>query len=59
MNYVSERLRLLFVGITRAKQELILTWNSGRDGGLLPSLPFQALLGYWEERLADLEEETS
>jgi DNA helicase-2/ATP-dependent DNA helicase PcrA len=59
LNYVSERLRLLFVGITRAKQELILTWNSGRDGGLFPSLPFQALLGYWEERLADLGEETS
>jgi DNA helicase-2/ATP-dependent DNA helicase PcrA len=57
LDYVSERLRLLYVGITRAKQELILTRNTGRDGGLLPSVPFQALLSFWEEQLADLGEE--
>jgi DNA helicase-2/ATP-dependent DNA helicase PcrA len=57
LGYVSERLRLLYVGITRAKRELILTWNTGRDGALRPAEPFQALLGYWEERLADLGEE--
>ncbi len=28
--YVSERLRLLFVGITRAKKGLHISWNSGR-----------------------------
>jgi DNA helicase-2/ATP-dependent DNA helicase PcrA len=58
LDYVSERLRLLYVGITRAKRELILTRNTGRDGGLLPAVPFQALLDYWEEQLADLGEET-
>ena len=54
LEYVAERLRLLYVGITRAKRELIVTWNTGRDGGLLPAEPFQALLGYWEKRLSDL-----
>lgn len=31
INYASERLRLLYVGITRAKRELIITWNTGRQ----------------------------
>ncbi len=55
--YVSERLRLLYVGITRAKRELFLTWNTGRDGKLLPAEPFQALVRFWERRLSDLGEE--
>jgi DNA helicase-2/ATP-dependent DNA helicase PcrA len=54
LDYVAERLRLLYVGITRAKRELVVTWNTGRDGELLPAEPFQALLGYWEKRLSDL-----
>ena len=54
LEYVAERLRLLYVGITRAKRELVVIWNTGRDGGLLPAEPFQALLGYWEKRLSDL-----
>jgi len=28
--YVKERLRLLYVGITRARREVIITWNMGR-----------------------------
>jgi DNA helicase-2/ATP-dependent DNA helicase PcrA len=28
--YAAERLRLLYVGITRAKEDLILMWNMGR-----------------------------
>ncbi|NCP87371.1 ATP-dependent helicase [bacterium] len=32
VDYVKERLRLLYVGITRAKRELIITFNSGRKG---------------------------
>ncbi|HOG47012.1 MAG TPA: ATP-dependent helicase [Anaerolineae bacterium] len=30
LDYICERLRLLYVGITRARKDLILTWNSGR-----------------------------
>jgi DNA helicase-2/ATP-dependent DNA helicase PcrA len=56
LEYVSERLRLLYVGITRAKKELFITWNTGRDGKLLPTLAFQALIGYWEKRLSDMGE---
>ena len=32
LDYVRERLRLLYVGITRARKELVITWNTGRPG---------------------------
>jgi DNA helicase II / ATP-dependent DNA helicase PcrA len=48
INYVKERLRLFYVGLTRAKKELIVTWNSGRQGDATPSLPFADLMGWWE-----------
>ena len=52
LDYVRERLRLLYVGITRAKKELIITWNTGRPGpnqaDLTQALPFVALQAYWE-----------
>jgi DNA helicase-2/ATP-dependent DNA helicase PcrA len=47
---VRERLRLLYVGITRAKKELILTWNTGRTGEQTQALPFSALQGWLESR---------
>lgn len=50
IQYAAERLRLLYVGITRARQELVLTWNTGRQGKCTPSIPFSALLKYWNER---------
>ena len=50
LDYVRERLRLLYVGITRAKKELVVTWNTGRKGGLQPAEPFVALLDYWSKR---------
>jgi DNA helicase-2/ATP-dependent DNA helicase PcrA len=50
LDYVAERLRLLYVGITRAKKELVITWNSGRQGSLQPAIPFIALQNYWEGR---------
>ena len=52
LDYVRERLRLLYVGITRAKQELVVTWNSGRAATSRPeavqTLPFVALQTHWE-----------
>jgi len=47
MEYVRERLRLLYVGITRARRSLILTWNTGRRGVNRPAEPFLALSNYW------------
>jgi DNA helicase-2/ATP-dependent DNA helicase PcrA len=48
LDYVRERLRLLYVGITRAKKELVLTWNTGRQGDQTPAIPFAALQGFIE-----------
>jgi DNA helicase-2/ATP-dependent DNA helicase PcrA len=31
LDLVKERLRLFFVGLTRARQELIVTWNTGQQ----------------------------
>ena len=41
--YARERLRLLYVAITRDKAELIITWNNGRSGKSTPAVPFMAL----------------
>ena len=49
LDYVRERLRLLYVGITRAKKELAITWNTGRQGDQTPAIPFAALQGWWDE----------
>ena len=43
LEYIRERLRLLYVGITRAKKELIVTWNTGRQGEMQPAVPLVAL----------------
>jgi DNA helicase-2/ATP-dependent DNA helicase PcrA len=50
MDYVKERLRLFYVGITRAKQDLLVTWNTGRQGDATPSLALAALIGWMEEQ---------
>ncbi len=50
IEYAAERLRLLYVGITRARKELIVTWNTGRRGDAQPALPLVALQAYWESR---------
>ncbi len=51
LDYVRERLRLLYVGITRAKKELILTWNTGRSRQAKQmAVPFIALHTWWEEK---------
>jgi DNA helicase-2/ATP-dependent DNA helicase PcrA len=43
MDCCAERLRLLYVGITRAKRELIVTWNTGKGGDLRPAKPLPSL----------------
>jgi superfamily I DNA/RNA helicase len=42
----------LYVGITRAKRDLIVTWNTGRSpsGALQPAAPLLALHAWWEAR---------
>ncbi len=47
-SYATERMRLLYVGITRAKRDLIMTWNSGKRGDQQPAVPFIALQTFWE-----------
>jgi DNA helicase-2/ATP-dependent DNA helicase PcrA len=51
--YIAERLRLLFVGITRARKELVITWNTGRQGEAQPAIPLVALQGFWEQQARD------
>ena len=56
LDYIRERLRLFYVGITRARKELIVTWNTGRQGKAQPSLPLVALMNFRAERLSQLGE---
>ncbi len=51
-DYIRERLRLLYVGITRAKREMIVTWNTGRRKAepQLPALAFTAVRTYLEQQ---------
>jgi DNA helicase-2/ATP-dependent DNA helicase PcrA len=52
--YAAERLRLLYVGITRARKELVITWNSGRQQPQRPpnqqATAFIALSTWWENQ---------
>lgn len=47
-DYAAERIRLLYVGITRARESLIITWNTGKRENCTMALPLQAMLIYWE-----------
>ncbi len=42
--YAAERIRLLFVGITRARKELIITWNNGQNHDMHMAEMLQRLL---------------
>ena len=51
--YIAERLRLLYVGITRARKALTITWNTGRGprAKLQPAVALVALYEWWRARL--------
>jgi ATP-dependent DNA helicase UvrD/PcrA len=50
LDYVGERLRLLYVGITRARKELVITWNTGRSREAKQmAVPLIALRTWWED----------
>ena len=51
-DYIRERLRLLYVGITRARKEIVITWNTGRRGNLTQAAPFIALKEFWSKKHA-------
>ncbi|PJF22858.1 MAG: ATP-dependent helicase [Phototrophicales bacterium] len=55
VEYAAERLRLLYVGITRARRELIITWNHGRDGKVFQATPFIALQKWWDDQQKNKE----
>ena len=53
--YAAERLRLIYVGLTRARKALTVTWNTGRYGNAQPAVPFIALQTWWEMETGDRE----
>jgi DNA helicase-2/ATP-dependent DNA helicase PcrA len=50
LDYARERLRLLYVAITRAKKELIITWNNGRNNECRPAFPLVELYSFLEKQ---------
>ncbi len=51
LDYAAERLRLFYVGITRAKRDLVITWNMGRfwqRGGAAVNQASLPLVALWE-----------
>lgn len=51
IDYARERLRLLYVAITRARRELIMSWNEGgRSKKNIQALPFAMLQGWLEKK---------
>ncbi len=53
LDYAAERLRLLYVGITRARRELVITHNTGQRGDCHEALPLTALKKHLEQNNAD------
>jgi DNA helicase-2/ATP-dependent DNA helicase PcrA len=51
LDYVRERLRLLYVGITRARKELVITYNTGRKGEQGMAKALAALAEYWNGKV--------
>ena len=51
IDYIRERLRLLYVGITRARRDLVMTWNTGRKGEASMNLSMAALIGWLDQQM--------
>lgn len=47
--YIAERLRVLFVGVTRARRELSITWNTGRNESNVAARALDELRDFWEK----------
>ena len=56
LDYAKERLRLLYVGITRARKELVITFNTGRDGKMQPAAPLLELFSYRQRQKSEYHE---
>lgn len=54
-DYSAERLRLLYVGITRARKALLITWNTGKSGATgrenQPAIALVSLREFWERNI--------
>ncbi len=52
ISYIQERLRLFYVGITRAKKDLIVTWNCGKNAKAViePAVPFTELMKFQDQK---------
>jgi DNA helicase-2/ATP-dependent DNA helicase PcrA len=55
---VGERLRLLFVGITRAKKELVITCNNGMREKAVPAVAVTALAEYLSRQVEETGEKS-
>ena len=61
LELVKERLRLFYVGITRARQELVVTWNTGRQypgkQPNQPTAPWFALQSWLAQNTPEINED--
>jgi DNA helicase-2/ATP-dependent DNA helicase PcrA len=49
-DYIAEHIRLLYVGITRARRDLIVSWNTGRMNKATEAVATAMLRDYWTRK---------